>query len=52
MNREKHGRERMHCLSFAVIRRRLEDDVEAAWGLGEVFMTPQETRWTVVIAER
>lgn len=32
-------RERMHCLSFAVIRRRLEDDVEAVWGLGEVFMT-------------
>lgn len=29
----------MHCLSFTVIRRRLEDDMEAVWGLGEVFMT-------------
>lgn len=32
-------RERMHCLSFAVIKLHLEDDVEAVWGLVEVFMT-------------
>lgn len=32
-------RERMYCLSFAVIRPRLEDDVETVWGLEEVFMT-------------
>ena len=45
-------RERMHCLSCAVIRWRLEDDVEAVWGLVEVFMTLQETHWTAVIAGR
>lgn len=44
----------MHCLSLSlvVIRCRVEDDVEAVWGLVEVFMTLQETHWTAVIAER
>lgn len=47
-------RERMHCLSLSlvVIRCRAEDDVEAVWGLVEVFMTLQETHWTAVIAGR
>lgn len=39
-------------LSLIVIRCRVEDDVEAVWGLVEVFMTLQETHWTAVIAGR
>lgn len=45
-------RERTRSLSLVVIRCRAEDDVEAVWGLVEVFMTLQETHWTAVIAGR
>lgn len=47
-----HEREDAFSLSLVVIRCRAEDDVEAVWGLVEVFMTLQETHWTAVIAGR
>lgn len=47
-----HEREDAFSLSLVVIRCRAEDDVEAVWGLVEVFMTLQETHWPAVIAGR
>lgn len=55
VRRQKHGshqKEDALSLSLVVIRCRAEDDVEAVWGLVEVFMTLQETHWTAVIVGR